>query len=501
MFCVVIAAFAAALTVCGSIPALAAVPLYVAPSGDNANDGSIDNPLKSITHAVSLLGAGGEVRVLPGTYSATSTGETFPIQPGSVSIVAHDTTGTVDPANHVISGEDGTVILLQCNSGDNASLAGFTLGFTRDTPVVVQTGELAMTNCAVTDVTVNNSTYSGRATAVQVYTGGTLTATDCTFTATNGRGVIEGGGPGVIQEQGEAFVNDITLAGCTFTSNTSGNGALNVSFAKATFAVTDCLFEGNTSTASASDTAPASMLHTRGGAGSGTAMVLDRCRIIDNTGRYVINTITSTTISNSLIAGNTPVQTVMGGQTITPTLTNGTIAGNTTVRGGTERSYVAQANFNNCIISDNASLNSATNNVDGLLLNSTILWATHLAANVVDQARGVAVAFRIHQLEVLREPALKPQNLKRDIGIAQQRRAVPLVLRPQQGIEQRVEVLFHPLTQHEAVCPWKTPDDRHEPQYQVVCLRDYAEFFAGFHVLKPIFIARRSLRSRQMVKE
>ena len=192
--------------------AFAAGPLYVSPEGDNGNDGSLESPMKSITAAAALLSAGEEVRVLPGTYSVANTGEVFPIQPGSVRIVAYDPAGPIDRANHLISGGSAAAQLVNYTAGQSGYLADLTLGYTNDTPIVMQAASLTMDRCTVTGVTHSDiKTYSGKATAVQVYTGSTFTATDCAFTGTTGRGVIEGGGPGVIQEQDQAYVKAYSL--------------------------------------------------------------------------------------------------------------------------------------------------------------------------------------------------------------------------------------------------------------------------------------------------
>ena len=205
----------AALAVCIGSAAFAAGPLYVSPAGDDGNDGSLETPMKSITAAVVLLGAGEEVRVLPGTYSVGDTGEVFPIQPASVRIVAYDPEGPADPANHVISGANATIVLLKYASGQSGHLADLTLGYTKDTPIVMQAASLTMDRCTVTTVTVNNSTYSGRATAVQAYTGSTFTANACTFTGTTGRGVLEAGTGGTVVDEAGLGFDTITATGCT----------------------------------------------------------------------------------------------------------------------------------------------------------------------------------------------------------------------------------------------------------------------------------------------
>ena len=180
---------------------------------------------------------------------------------------------------------------------------------------------LAGVTASLTGLTIQNGVANGVGTAGNgggLYNSGTLRLTNCTFTACSAvtaGGAIQDFGPG-----------NLTATACTFSTNNSPRGAINVANAVASFF--ECTFSGNTATS------------IGGGALNTSATAanvrLDSCTISGNqaTGAAVggglrILSGASVTITNCILAGNT-CPTVgsenFNGNLIVsgPNLTNGT---------------------------------------------------------------------------------------------------------------------------------------------------------------------------------
>jgi len=101
--------------------------IYVSAAiGDDANDGSLDSPYKTITHAIASA-EGSEahpvtIHVAAGKYAESTNGETFPLNMKSwVSLEGADAETTV------LDAEQEGCHVIDCESVDNATIEGFTI--------------------------------------------------------------------------------------------------------------------------------------------------------------------------------------------------------------------------------------------------------------------------------------------------------------------------------------------------------------------------------------
>ncbi len=131
--------FAAGLTVPGTLEFVAEISfapftiedrevhIYVsADTGDDANDGSLESPFKTITHALaSVVGSEAHpvtIHVAAGTYAQSTNSETFPLNMESwVSVKGEDRDRTV------LDAEGMAYHVIYCDEVENLTIEGFTI--------------------------------------------------------------------------------------------------------------------------------------------------------------------------------------------------------------------------------------------------------------------------------------------------------------------------------------------------------------------------------------
>ena len=381
-----------------------ASPAYVTVDGsDTAGDGTLANPFGSIGYASSLLDAGDEVRVLPGTYTAP--GETFPIQPGSVRIVAFDTAGPADPADHVIDGGGASVNLFAFTNTpaeETGCLANFTLTGCTKTAIACNAGVLTVDGCVFTGITTPNFGFwdpYGYSNSISLINDSEVTATSCTFSGNSGRGTV--GADLDVANQNNMF----TATGCTWTCNTSIIGTIYARFeVNMITSLTECTFDGNRAMgADTHDAPPSCVLYTNIRTGV-PSVSIDRCTITNNIGGSILSPsqVRPIRISNTLFANNVAGtgfnQQFMHGYNWGAVVTNCTFVNNI----GSLTAWSLTSNtfeLENSIVSDQSVLSSNAQQ-EQLFLHNVILWNTPLgdgynfagSTNVIEQDPALTTA-------------------------------------------------------------------------------------------------------------
>ncbi len=230
----------------------AAVPatpktIYVdAVNGDDVGgDGTAGDPYMSITTGLGDADYGDTIDIAPGTYSASETGESFPlpISPSKITLQGSD------PYECIIDAE-WTDSIIWMMDGSEFDLFGLTLthGFAESGGAVMTSlGTLTMTDCILTQ----NFAETGGA----IYaSGSTVTLTDCELTE-NGESAFDmvpaGLTPQVITGSyscGAILASNSTLEidGCTFGDNSAGLLAGAIGAEECDLDISDSSFYGNT---------------------------------------------------------------------------------------------------------------------------------------------------------------------------------------------------------------------------------------------------------------
>ena len=117
---------------------------------------------------------------------------------------------------------------------------------------------------------------------------------------------------------------------------------------------------------------------------------------------------------------------------------------------------------------------------------SASVWATaepaaDQSADFVDRLACEAVAVDFQTLQILGEPHLEAEDFERQVGLLEQPLPALVVLRSDQGLEQRVEVPLDPLAQHKAVVAGKAARVVAGPENQVIGLGDNRQFLLFSH--------------------
>lgn len=221
--------------------------IYVdAVNGDDVGgDGTADNPYMSITAGLGDAYYGDTVDIAPGTYSASETGETFPlpISPSRITLQGSD------PSECIIDAEwNGTIISM--NDVTEFDISGLTLthGFGPDGGAVATSmSTLTMTNCVLTQ----NFAESGAAIHAS---DSTVNLTDCELTE-NGESALDvvpvGLAPQSVPECyscGAVFAGNsmVEIDGCTFGNNTAVGLAGAIGAEGSTIDISDSSFYENT---------------------------------------------------------------------------------------------------------------------------------------------------------------------------------------------------------------------------------------------------------------
>lgn len=247
---------------------------------------------------------------------------------GELGVIGDNT----DNAYHVVNSE-----------GDNATaiIDGFQIrdGFAYFGPSgSTYGGGLRLFNTAaqVRNCDVRNCAASDYGSAAACLASSNVTFTDCTFQLNTSQS-----GPAV-----EVQLSAATFVGCTFTSN-SPNGACRV-YGNATGTFTDCVFQAN----SGSNGSGVSMVTTES-----TATFAD-CQFLANSGSPALSLQGTFAITGCLFQGNTGGVISYGNTIASPTLRDSTFLGNASATGaacitGGDDLLVAR----NCVFKDNTNAN------------------------------------------------------------------------------------------------------------------------------------------------
>jgi predicted outer membrane repeat protein len=282
--------------------------IYVATTGsDTTGDGSQEHPYKTIQTGYNAVNTNGRIHIANGIYSGT--GNKAITIGRSISIFGESQEGTIINAEN--SGRIFTI-----NSGCTVTIQNLTLrnGNAQYASAIHDLGTLTVTNCTFTANTVTGGTGSG---ALNV-DHGTLTVNDCTFTnnISNNSGALNNY-YGVL----------VTVNNCIFTNNAAvAGGAINNDHS--TMTVTNCTFIGNNATSSTAS----------GGA-------------VNNAyGTLTINNSTFTN-NNARFSYGAAINNHYG---ISLNLNNCTFTGNIAKGGGALNSYNSGLTVTNCILTNNS---------------------------------------------------------------------------------------------------------------------------------------------------
>ncbi len=280
--------------------------LYVDPeNGSDSGYGSIDNPFKTITHAIGESSLGDVIRILPGTCDAAS-GETFPLVPDGVLLQGFNPNGDADRTDVIIDGGNGTANLISLVAPKyTAGIENLWLRESTEAAINADAATIAMTNVLFTQSYANHGNYAcGGAT---MRNDSQLYAVDCCFTGMSRVAAAVG----VTAHKNNTNSNFHALR-CEFLDNYSAQGTV-AQFAgpevAGRFSLTDCLFKGNSvPNNGCGDGFASSAIFIWGRHYLPSYIEVDRCRFIDNHGGSLIS-ISNTAggmprISNSLFAGN-----------------------------------------------------------------------------------------------------------------------------------------------------------------------------------------------------
>ncbi|MGI6494848.1 MAG: right-handed parallel beta-helix repeat-containing protein [Kiritimatiellia bacterium] len=272
--------------------------LYVDPAnGDDSADGTLASPLKSVTKAITLLKAGDEVRLLPGTYTAAT--ETFPWRPGSLALVGCDATGakTADRTLCVVDGENGVDHLanvLQSTGSAAGRIEGLWIRNSTDSGLFIENSDCVVSNCFFTQDTASN--VGG---GIRVANVSQADVVDCCFSGMTRRAAI------YCTAVDNAEYKRLSALRCLFIDNTSYLGAIGCTEGNQfRLYATDCDFIRNVGDLDTNvHDARASAAFYNGG----NRLFVDRCRFLANSGNHVVGieyAQENVLIANSLFVDN-----------------------------------------------------------------------------------------------------------------------------------------------------------------------------------------------------
>jgi len=366
-------------------------PLYVSGTGnDESGDGSLANPLRTITYAASLLTAGDEVRVLAGSYGPSS-GETMPIQPDGVRIV-----GDGPAAGQVIDGETTAFSMFKFRETTGGLLQNLTLTRCTEPAVLVDHATIELTGCTFADITCRDIPGSGiKAAALNMINNAQVTATDCRFTRLVGRSAVE------IETHTLNNANLFVGNRCEFTDNYSFWGTVaSTAGVAGRYELSECLFQNNRvpMDGHTQDSDSGTVAYLWGNPGTPGRFIMDRCTVLDGSGGCVFG-ISHTPeanckATNCLFAGNQCRLSMLDGYAYGFDITNCTIVNNT---GGFNRwsPHASHVNLRNCIIANNDYMAATGGVTQSVILKNCIVWNTPpgdgtgynltLSSNVIEQ--------------------------------------------------------------------------------------------------------------------
>ena len=179
---------------------------------------------------------------------------------------------------------------------------------------IYSNGTLTVTDCTFTGNTAGSSSLTGGGAGIMLFSG-TLTVTDCTFTSNSSHG----GGGGIGMEAGTLIV-----ANCCFNNNYCGDhgGAIYCNNDGGTATVTNCTFANNTAAAELGGNSEGGAIFENGG-----YLTVTNCTFANNTanrgGGILIDG--PLTVVNSLFAANTGAGIASDTGSISPSSSNNLI--------------------------------------------------------------------------------------------------------------------------------------------------------------------------------
>jgi hypothetical protein len=328
------------LGLCGSV---LAETYYVATTGDNDGDGSVDNPWLTITHALNQpqVVYGDTINVAAGTYA-----ELITLKNGVAVIGAGPSFTTID------GGAAGSVVTaIGCDA--DTVLEGFTItnGMAEyGGGMYNEDSNTTITSCTFSDNTASDEYSANGGGMYNIYS--STTVTNCTFT---GNTASRGGG------MYNYLSYSPTVANCEFSGNSAGYGG-GMENAYSDTIVTYCTFSGNSA---------------RAGGGmhnylSYSPTTVTNCTFTGNTAReegggmHNYNMLSPTTVTNCTFLGNSAGYPGGGGISNSgdsAKITGCEFIGNTAHRGGgmSNWGYVSahiEPTVTNCTFSGNSAVGS-----------------------------------------------------------------------------------------------------------------------------------------------
>ncbi len=323
--------------------------LYADPvnGSDETGTGLADAPFQSITHTVSVLSKGDEVRALPGTYTEEN-GEIFPIEPYGVAIRGWDGEGYADPAAVVIDGTNGVLTLVNYGYGDGAYtgfVANVTLCESKEALLVADSCEVIVSNCVFTQSVASSPLFTQAAAGgIQAKDSCQLHVRDCVFDGIRRLAAVHGTSSN--QQRNGGLID---IADTLFTNCVSSMGAVGASRACPVFRISRCAFVDNDTPAWETsggnyDTRPGFVHDALAGSaiyfyGSGAntqnripEATIDRCVFLGNKGNVLVGVEymdKDLILSNCLFADNAPRYGMFGGYSFVPSFANCTFVRNT----------------------------------------------------------------------------------------------------------------------------------------------------------------------------
>lgn len=291
---------------------------------------SVEDPFATITHALTVAGAGDTIRILPGTYSA-ATGETLPISPVGVLLQGYDPAGPADRTAHVIDGGNGVDSVVTLLAADGvAGLENLWIRETRRAAISIDASDIAITNVLFTQSVQNRADgYYG---AITFRNDSQVEAVDCCFTGMVRSAVV------AVTAHTANYNSNFRALRCRFQDNYSNSGTVSepaqAGEVAGRFFLTDCEFIGNrVDNGGSGDGYCSSAIFIWGRHYLPSTIQVDRCRFIGNSGGCLVS-ISNTagelpTISNSLIAGNNSPCCLFLGYSWKMAIHNCTFVGNT----------------------------------------------------------------------------------------------------------------------------------------------------------------------------
>ena len=357
-------------------------PLYVSNAGnDSTGHGTLGDPLKTIGYAASVLRAGDEVRVFPGTYS-TNAGEVFPIQPAGVRVIGYDPAATWSPTNHIIDGRGIGVNLFKYyqQGSTNGYLANLTLSNVSQSAVYLDASRLIVSNCSFQNIVSGGGNPAG----AWLWNNSSMTALNSEFRNLNGKGAV-GFEVGTIAND----ANNFWATNCLFLGNYSQYGTVYAFNLPGRFWLSQCTFQSNSVLNQIPhDTYTACVVFNEGGTGTEVIQV-DRCRILDNTNGVLFgfsHIDTTVSIRNSLFVNNKCTYDLLHGYSWGGSVVNCTFVRNKGTLTGHDPSGLVY--LRNSIVSSNDTPVGG-GNAAYLVLQTNLIWQASLGLYLTNSSSGM----------------------------------------------------------------------------------------------------------------